>query len=139
MAEALIVLGAVAASSQLAEQCLGIIKLIAGLYLRFRNAPESIRKQTVQVEQLIAISRLVQHNPSLQTDLVASVLGNCFAVAGQLGEELRKLSVSAGDGKVEGIWTVIVGLTKEEKILALFERLDQEKSMLALCIEAIDS
>jgi hypothetical protein len=139
MAEALVILGAVAASSQLAEQCLGIIKLIAGLYLKFRNAPESIRRQTVQVEQLIAITRLVQHNPSLQTDLVASILRNCFAAAGQLEEELRKLSISAGDGKIKKIWTAIVGLTKEEKILALFERLDQEKSILALCIETIDS
>lgn len=139
MAEALAILGAVAASSQLVEQCLRITKLITGLYLKVRDAPESIRKQTVQVEQLIAIAKLVQHNPSLQTDLVASLPRNCFADAGQLGEELRKISVSAEGGRVKKIWTVLVGLTKEEKVLALFERLEQEKSTLALCIETIDS
>ena len=139
MAEALAVLSAVAAASQLAEQCVKISKFIASLYSKVRDAPESIRKQTVQVEQLIAIARLVQHNLSLQTDLVASILGNCFREAGQLGEELKKISVSAGGGRAKSIWKVLVGLTKEEKILAHFARLEQEKSALALCIETIDA
>ena len=107
--------------------------------LKSIDAPESIRKKTAQVEQLVAIARLVQHNLSLQTDLVASILGNCFREAGQLGEELKKISVSAGGGRAKSIWKVLVGLTKEEKILAHFARLEQEKSALALCIETIDS
>src|SRR2546429_665975 len=139
MAEVLATLGAVAAASQLAQQCVKIGKFISGLYTKVRDAPESIRKQTVQVEQLIDIARLVQHNPSLQTDLVGSILGNCFREAGQLEEELMKISGSAGDGKAKGIWKALVGLTKKEKILAHFARLEQEKSALALCIETIDS
>src|SRR5947199_9925942 len=124
MAEGLAILGAVAAASQLAEQCLGIVKLIACLYSNVRDAPELIRKQTVQVEQLIAIARLIQHNLSLQTDLVASILGNCFREAGQLGEELKKISVSAGDGRSKSILKVMVEITKDEKILAYLARLE---------------
>ncbi|KAI9772831.1 MAG: hypothetical protein M1840_008713 [Geoglossum simile] len=104
MAKALVVLGAVAASSQLAERCLVIANLIAGFILE-----------------------------GLQCSRIDSQTNS-----GQLEEELRKISVSAEDGKAKQIWTVLVGLTKE-KILALLERLDQEKSILALCIETIDS
>jgi hypothetical protein len=139
MAEVLATLGAVAAASQLAQLCIKISKFIASLYSKVYDTPESIRKQTVQVEQLIAIARLVQHNPSLQTNLVASILGNCFQEAGQLGDKLRKISVSAEDSTTRKVWKVLVGLTKEEKILALFARLEQEKVVLILCIEMIDS
>jgi hypothetical protein len=139
MAEILATLGAVAAASQLVEQCIKISKFITSLYSKVCDAPESIHKQTVQVKQFIAIARLVQHNPSLQTDLVASILGNCFREAEQLGDELRKISVSAEDRTTRKVWKVLVGLTKEEKILALFARLEQEKVALALCIETIDS
>jgi len=97
MAEVLTVLSAVVATSQLAEQCIKINKFIASLYSKVYNTSESIRKQTVQIGQFIAITRLIQHNPSLQTDLVVSILGNCFWEAGQLEDELRKISVSAED------------------------------------------
>jgi len=136
MAEAI---AAVAAASQLAGQCVKISKFIVSLYSKVHDAPESIRKQKVQVEHLMAIARLVQDSLSLQTDLVASILGNCFREAGKLLEELNKISVSSGDGRTKKIWKVLVGLAKEEKILALFARLEQETSMLALCIETIDS
>ena len=116
MAEVLVTLGAVAAASQLAEQCVKISKFIASLYSKVRDAPESIRKQTVQVEQLIAIARLVQHNLSLQTDLVASILGNCFREAGQLGEELKKISVSAGDA----LWSRSMGFFCRDTLLLLY-------------------
>src|SRR5436309_3675771 len=99
MAEVLATFGAVAAACQLAQQCVKIGIFISGLYSKVRDAPESIRKQAVQVEQLIDIARLVQHNPSLQTDLLASILGNCFREAARLEEELMKIDVPAGDGK----------------------------------------
>jgi hypothetical protein len=54
------VLGALAAASQLIEQGLKITIFISDLYAKVRDAPESIRKQSVQVKQLTDIARLIK-------------------------------------------------------------------------------
>src|SRR5271168_3074304 len=133
------VLGALAAASQLTEQSLKIAIIISDLYLKVRDAPESIRKQSVQVEQLIDIAKLIKHNPPLQTALVESILHNCVSEAEKLQEILGKISTAAGDGRVKKLWKALDGVAKEKRILALFAKLEQEKSSLALCIETIDS
>ena len=133
------VLGALAAASQLTEQSLKIAIIISDLYLKVRDAPESIRKQSVQVEQLIDIAKLIKHNPPLQTALVKSILRNCVGEAEKLREILGKISTAAGDGRVKKLWKALDGVAKEKRILALFAKLEQEKSSLALCIGTIDS
>lgn len=70
-------MGALAAASQLAEHGLKITGAIYDLYRRVCDAPESIRQQSVQVEQLIDIAKLIKKNPSLQTDPVSSILRFC--------------------------------------------------------------
>jgi hypothetical protein len=125
-------LGALAAASQLTEQSLKIAFIISDLYLK-------IREQSVQVEQLIDIVRLIKHNPPLQTTLVESILRNCVGEAEKLQEILGKISTAAGDGRVRKLWKALGGVAKEKRILALFAKLEQEKSSLALCIETIDS
>lgn len=133
------VLGALAAASQLTKQSLKIAIIISDLYLKVRDAPESIRKQSVQVEQLIDIAKLIKHNPPLQTALVESILRNCVGEAEKLQEILGKISTAAGDGRVKKLWKALDGVAKEKRILALFAKLEQEKSSLALCIGTIDS
>jgi hypothetical protein len=133
------VLGALAAASQLTEQGLKISIFISDLYAKVRDAPESIRKQSVQVKQLIDIARLIKHNPPLQTALVESILRNCVGEAEKLQEILGKISTAAGDARVKKLWKALDGVTKEKKILTLFAKLEREKSSLALCIETIDS
>ena len=133
------VLGALAAASQLAEQSLQIAIFISNLYSKVRDAPESIRKQSVQLEQLIDIAKLIEHNPPLQTELVGSVLRNCVGEVEKLQEILASISTAAGDGKVRKLWKTLDGVAKEKRILALLANLEREKSSLALCIKAIDS
>jgi hypothetical protein len=133
------VLGALAAASQLTEQGLKIISFISELYSKVCEAPESMRKQSVQVEQLIDIARLIEHNPPLQTDFVESILRRCVGEAAKLQEIMRKISTDAGDGRVRKLWKTLDGVTKEKRILALFANLEREKSSLALCIGTIDS
>jgi len=114
-------------ASQLStEQSLKIAFIISDLYLK-------IREQSVQVEQPI------KHNPPLQTALVESILRNCVGEAEKLQEILGKISTAAGDGRVRKLWKALDGVAKEKRILALFAKLEQEKSSLALCIETIDS
>lgn len=133
------VLGALAAASQLAEQSLQIAIFISNLYSKVRDAPESIRKQSVQLEQLIDIAKLIEHNPPLQTDLVGSILRNCVGEVEKLQEILTNISTAAGDGKVRKLWKALDGVAKEKRILALLANLEREKSSLALCIKTIDS
>jgi hypothetical protein len=133
------VLGALAAASQLAEQSLNIAIFISKLYSKVRDAPESIRKQSVQLEQLIDIAKLIEHNPLLQTDLMGSILRNCVSEAEELQEILANISTAAGDGKIRELWKALDGVAKEKRILALFANLEREKSSLALCIKTIDS
>jgi hypothetical protein len=133
------VLGALAAASQLAEQSLNIAIFISNLYSKVRDAPESIRKQSVQLEQLIDIAKLIEHNPPLQTDLVGSILRNCVSEAEKLQEILANISTATGDGKIRELWKALDGVAKEKRILALFANLEREKSSLALCIETIDA
>lgn len=132
MAEAL---GAVAAASQIAQQCISIAKMIA----KIRDAPNSIHSQIRLVNQLGAITRSIECNKSLQTDLMASALASCSEKTRQLLVELSKISTSAGDGRVRRVWKGLVGLTVEKKLQGLFAQLEQEKSSLAVLIGNIDA
>ena len=139
MAEVLGVLGAVAAASQITQQCIHIAKIITSLCSKIRDAPNSIRSQIVQVEQLITITSLIECNTSLQTDLMASVLRTCSETTRQLLDELSKISTSAGDGRVRRVWRGLAGLMVEDKLQGLFAQLEQRKSSLALHIGTIDA
>lgn len=139
MAEALGVLGATAAAFQIAQQCMDIAKMIASLYHKIHDAPNSIHSQILLVNQLIAITRSIERNKSLQTDLMASALTTCSKTTQQLSDELSKISTSAGDGRVRRVWKGLVGLTVEEKLQGLFDQLEREKSSLAVLIGTIDA
>lgn len=139
MAEALGVLGAIAAASQITQQCIDIAKVITSLYSKIHGAPDSIRSQILQVEQLVNITSLIEHNTSLQTDLMASALTTCLETTRQLLDELSKISTSAGDGRVRRVWKGLVALTVEEKLQRLFTQLEQRKSSLALYIGTNDA
>ena len=139
MAELLAVLGGLAAAFQLTQQCIQITRLIAGLYTDITDTPDNIRSHITHIEHLAAIAELIEKNSSLQTDLVTSILRSCQEVALQLLDELTKVSSSAKDGRIKRGWKTLVALAKEEKMQALFNNLEQRKSILSLCIETIDS
>ena len=150
MAEALGVLGAVAAASRvpqqciniakmIAQQCINIAKMIASLSSKIHDAPNSIRSHIRLVDQLVAITHLIERNTSLQTDWMASALTTCLETSWQLLDELSKISTSAGDGRVGRVWKGLVDLTVEEKLQGLFAQLEQGKSSLAEYIGTIDA
>ena len=139
MAEALGVLGAIAAASQTAQQCIDIAKMIYSLYSKIQDAPNSIRSQIGLVEQLVTITSLIEPNNSLQTDWMASALKACLEITRQLLDELSRISTSAGDGRARRVWKGLVGLMVEEKLQGLFAQLEQRKSLLVLYIETVDA
>jgi hypothetical protein len=133
------VLGAFAAASQIVDQGRKIISFISVLYSKIRDAPESIRKRSAQLNQLIEIANLIKGNPALQIDSLAAILRTCLCEIDVLRQILESISVTSEDNKVEKVWKTLVGISKEERIVVLFTNLEREKNSLALCITAIDS
>ena len=139
MAEALGVLGAIAAASQIAQQCIDIFKMIHSLYSKIQDAPNSVRSKIGLVEQLVTITSLIGPNTSLQTDWMASALTTCLETARQLLDELNKISTSAGDGRVRRLRKALAGMMVDEKLQGLFAQLEQRKSSLVLYIGTVDA
>jgi hypothetical protein len=133
------ILGALASAVQLADTCLKITISASELFTRVRGAPETIRTRIAQIEQLIEIARLIEHNSALQTPLIGSVLDRCREDTNNLLGILKKLDTEATARKVVKYWTALLGVTKEKKILGIFERLEERKSSLILCIASINS
>lgn len=132
-------LGAVAAASQLVAQGSEILVSIYKMYSKIKSAPEFVRNGSVQVEQLISISRLVIQNPALQTDSIASVLSTCLAYAKKLQSILIRLTPRTGSGKLTRLEKALMAVIKEGGITDLFRKLEREKTSLTLCIEEINS
>jgi hypothetical protein len=131
--------GAAAAASQLLQQGSETTKFVYDLYPEVQHAPEFIRKQVVQIEQLIDLARLVIQNLSLQTPLAASILSTCLRCVEKFRGILTKIAVTPKDGLLKEFQKAFTTMVDEREILALFENLEREKSSLTFCIQEIDS
>ena len=63
--EVLSFLGTLAAASQLVEQSIKVVNFISDLYTKVHDAPESIKEQIVQIEQLVGIATLIRDRKSV--------------------------------------------------------------------------
>lgn len=139
MADPVTILGAAAAATQLLQQGFQITKFICELYSRIQDAPESIRKQVMQIEQLTDLARLIIQNPSLQTASVTSILSTCLWNAAEVQGILKKVSATTKDGQLKKVQKALTAVMKEKGIFALFNNLEREKSLLTLYIQEIDA
>jgi hypothetical protein len=131
------VLGIIGSAITLAGVVLELTAFIKNLSAKVSDAPKTIQRQLVQVEQLVDIANLIERNPQLQTPLVSSILANCVHDAEALRALLTKL---ISPSTLRGYWKALPGITiKENRILALLKRLEEGKASLALCIASIDS
>jgi len=134
----LTILGGTAAASQLLQQGANITKFLWDLYSKMKDSPAANRRQTIQIEQLLDLSRLFLQNASLQTDSVASILGTCLLQAQQFQQVLKKVAVTSSDGQLKTLKKSFEAVMKEREIVQLFDNLEREKSSLMLCIQQID-
>jgi hypothetical protein len=139
MADPLSILGAAAASAQFLKQGFDLNKFLWDLYSKMKDAPESIRNQIVQIEQLIGLSRLFLENKSLQTDSVASILSTCLLRAQEFRNLLKKTAATDADGRFVRVHQSLTAVMKEKEIAAPFVKLERDKSSLILCIQEIDA
>jgi len=138
MADPLSILGAIAATSQLAQQAFEIIKFFSDLYAKVQDADESIRTRMLHIEQLIDISKLIAKTSTLQTTAIQSVLVTCLRTTITLRDILQELS-SDREGLLRRIMKAVKAVRKEDKIMILLDNIERDKSSLALCIHQIDA
>ncbi len=132
MADPLTVLGALAATAQLAEQMIKVSGLIHELYTNIQQAAKIIGSRMLAVNRLISISRLIMTNAALQTDAIASVLATCLETAQKIKSLLEKI-------KGNRLKQAVLVMAKEKEVIGLFEELEKAKSSLMLCMQEVDS
>jgi hypothetical protein len=132
-------LGAVAAASQLIEQGHNLIKFIKDVCAKANEDAKSSQNKLVHIEQLIKLAGLIKQNPSLHTDDLEQVVKTCLAQAEQLLAELQKLCIKKTSGKRQRIRIAFSTVMKVDKVAGQFAALEQQKSLLALYVQNIDS
>ena len=132
-------LGAIAAASQLAEQGYNLIKFIKDVCSKVHEAPEASQRQLAQIEQVITLADLIKETPSLQKDDLLPVIDGCLARSRELLVVLQNLCVNENEGKWKRFKSSWSAVMKEKKVISQFRDLEQQKSLLALRIQAIDS
>ena len=95
------IFGAAAAAAGLIQQGAVITKFLYDLCAKMKEAPETIRKQTAQIEQLLNLSRLFLEHTSLQEDSIASILGSCLLRALEFHKYLEKISPSGSTSHIK--------------------------------------
>ncbi|KAL2072789.1 hypothetical protein VTL71DRAFT_12132 [Oculimacula yallundae] len=132
------ILGAVSAASSLFEQCGKVIKLACNIYSKYQN-PNEVKKQLVQIQQVLDLAVLIKGNPSLQTTEVESILNSCLADIHTFTIRLNKIKSNVFDTRLRKLKKSITAVMQENDIKDLFANLERHKSSLSLCIGQIDS
>ncbi|TEY39970.1 hypothetical protein BOTCAL_0445g00030 [Botryotinia calthae] len=132
------ILGAIAASSQIAQQSYDAIKFLNDIKSQMKNGPKKIRGQIQHVEQFINLLVLVMKNTSLQTSEVSSVVKTCSNSAQDIKDSLEGYLATPDDGKRVKLRKAFTGVRAEKKISSMIADLEREKSLLSLYIQKID-
>ena len=129
-------LGILASATQLADYSIRIASAISEIYKRVKNAPERIRQYSVQIDELSRTASLIGKHPQLQTDSVHAHLKSTLREAEHLFRVLERVQEVYTRKSVQRYWKSLQGW-KEKEIIATFDRLEQEKTALALSIAVI--
>ncbi|KAF7890835.1 uncharacterized protein EAF01_010644 [Botrytis porri] len=132
------VLGAIAASSQIAQQSYDAIKFLNDIKTQMQHGPKKIRGQIQHIEQFITLLALVIKNTSLQTSEVSSVVRTCSNSAKDIKDSLESYLATPDDGKRVKLRKAFTGVRAEKKLSSMIADLEREKSLLSLHIQRID-
>lgn len=135
MAEALAAIGAFAAASQLAEQCLKMTLFFCELRSSLRESKKFIDTSTQQVEQLIGISREIIATPTLHTSTMANLLQACRKEAEGYHEFLESVVTSQKDNRLRRFRKSLAGFRARGTFQTRAASLDRWVGLLTLCIE----
>ncbi|KAF7891171.1 uncharacterized protein EAF02_001496 [Botrytis sinoallii] len=132
------ILGAIAASSQIAQQSYDAIKFLNDIKTQMQNGPKKIRGQIQHIEQFINLLALVIKNTSLQTSEVSSVVKTCSNSAKDIKDSLESYLATPDEGRRVKLRKAFTAVRSEKKISSMIVDLEREKSLLSLHIQKID-
>lgn len=132
------ILGAIAASSQIAQQSYDAIKFLNNIKTQMQNGPKKIRGQIQHIEQFINLLALVIKNTSLQTSEVYSVVKTCSDSAKDIKGSLESYLATPDERKRVKLRKAFTAVRSEKKISSMIADLEREKSLLSLHIQKID-
>lgn len=149
MAEAIALLGAVAAGAQCAQVGGQILLLGWSLRSKLQAAPDQVKGWLGQIEQLVALAELMKEPdsdlsqsvlrlPSPQSSSpartaatwVEAALLECTAQASTLTDVLKDMLQEVDDGKGRKIWKTILTVKREREITSALQEIERQKSML---------
>ena len=132
------IVGLVASAAQLLSYSFKITTSLNEICQRVQDAPKRIRQHSLQINQLISTTQLVQQRKLLQTALVLTHINATLEQAESLCAILEQLTEDYSRGSIRRYWKILTA-TREKEILANFDRLEKEKSALILCISVIQT
>lgn len=134
-------LAAAAATAQFIEQGLNLVKWFYSSFVEIKEAPENVKKDIANVEQLIGIARLIQQNKALQTDSIHSCLRSCLNECTRLDESLKAMKAEEGSSwRNHKHWKkAFTAWFKKEGVNKAFGVLESQKTIMLLAMVEIDS
>jgi len=138
MADPLTVLGAAAAAAQLADQAYSLVIFFTDLYGKIKEAPELTQARVAHIEQLQSVSNLIKKTKPLETNEVKAILVACLQTTIDLNEILKRYS-SEKRSLLKRTLQSVKAVHKEERVIVLLDRIEKQKSLLALCIHQLDA
>lgn len=134
-AEALVLLSAIQASSQLIEQTFAIFSHIKRAYKRQRELVVVIERHEDELNSVETVLDVLKNETDLQTASVATELGRLKAVQDRLDRLLTKLDPKPRGKVAQFTHQLIKGDTDEKKLHAIMDDLGHVKTSILLCIQ----
>jgi hypothetical protein len=145
MAEAIALLGVVAAGVQCAQVGVQLLMLGSSLRSKLQDAPDKVKRWLGQIEQLVALAELIKQTdadlsrllppPSLSSARsaaawVEAALLDCTGQARALQDVLKDMLQEVDDRKGQKIWKTILTVKRETRITSALHEIERQKSML---------
>ncbi|KAG4255327.1 hypothetical protein FPRO04_03860 [Fusarium proliferatum] len=133
------ILGATAASLQLAEQTLKIAQFLCDSISKLRNAADVQEKRLERVSRLTALLHAIICHEAFQTHLVEGELSHCLRDVSRLRDIIVKLDTPSTASKWKRYPKRLLGLLKDDEINRCFVVLERDMGSLALALQNADA
>jgi len=139
MADPLTALGAIAAASQLASQCLSLTLLICSPPSKVCDSQELVKETAQQIEQFTSIARQIISNLSLQTNTMAETLKRCLEEIRKLSSFLEDMMAGQRDGRFRRWKEGLKAIKNKGVVKDRVERMEKWRALLTLCVAETDA
>jgi hypothetical protein len=147
MAEAVTLLGVVAAGVQCAEVGVQLLLLGSKLCSRIQDAPDKVKRWLDQIQQLVALAEFMQQldtirdlsrlslsstNPAISW--VEAALSDCTTQARALQDILEEMLEGVNDSSGLKMWKKILTVKREARITSALHEIERQKGLLNIWI-----